>query len=149
MPRSRGAVAAMWLASAVLAAASCGDDGVGGGRAGSPATFVDISATDFRFEPAEIAVDEPGAVRFRVANDGKSVHALEVESPAGEVVTEEIRPEGAARLRAVLDKPGSYVMYCPVGNHRELGMEGEIVVARGDGGASGGDEDRPSSPYRY
>jgi plastocyanin len=148
VPTSSAAIAAMLLASgALVAGSSCGDDGAEGGRAGSPATFVDIRATDFRLEPAQIDVDEPGAVRFRVTNDGESVHALEVEAAAGAVETEEIQPGGAARLRAVLDKPGSYVVYCPVGNHRELGMEGKIVVAGGGGGAGGEDRDRPTSPY--
>jgi uncharacterized cupredoxin-like copper-binding protein len=28
-----------------------------------------------------------------------------------------------------LDKPGRYEMYCPVGNHKEQGMEGTVVVS--------------------
>jgi uncharacterized cupredoxin-like copper-binding protein len=27
-----------------------------------------------------------------------------------------------------LNEPGTYEMYCPVSNHREMGMEGEITV---------------------
>ena len=31
-------------------------------------------------------------------------------------------------LKVDLDKPGRYVWYCPVGDHRERGMKGTITV---------------------
>ena len=41
---------------------------------------------------------------------------------------------------------GSYELYCPIGDHRDQGMEGELVVGvAGAGGGTGGrDEARTS-----
>ena len=63
----------------------------------------------------------------------RSVHALEIEAPGGEVETGDIQPGESATLTANLDRPGKYEWYCPVGNHRDLGMEGEITVGGGGG----------------
>jgi uncharacterized cupredoxin-like copper-binding protein len=141
--------AAHWAIVAVLAVflAGCGGgDDEGGGEA--PPAKVPVSLTDFRIDPASLNVDQPGTVRFSVTNDGKTVHALEVEGPDGEVETENIQPGKSATLVAELGEDGSFVMYCPVGNHREQGMEGKVVVGGSGGGVSGGGEEQKSpDPY--
>ncbi|HEX2233540.1 MAG TPA: hypothetical protein VHG69_09265, partial [Thermoleophilaceae bacterium] len=43
----------------------------------------------------------------------------------------------SATVEADLSEGGSVTMYCPVGNHLQMGMEGEIRVA----GASAGKDD--------
>jgi uncharacterized cupredoxin-like copper-binding protein len=142
------------LAVAALAATACGDDDESGGSATGTATeeatkptapaqtTVKVRETEFKLDPANPRVDEPGTVQFEVTNDGKAVHALEVEGPKGEVETAQIQPGKSATLKADLSEPGTYVWYCPVGNHRELGMEGEITVAGGGAGgtSTSGDE---------
>jgi uncharacterized cupredoxin-like copper-binding protein len=142
----------LWIVLAVVAAgfavAGCGDDeengGGGGGQAGTEeqtepseaaSQTVDISATDFKFDPANPSVKKAGVVQFRLTNDGQTSHALEVEGPGGEVETDVIQPGESATLKADLSRRGSFVIYCPVGNHRELGMEGEVRVAGGGAGA--------------
>lgn len=133
------------FAAAGIALAACGEDrqeGSGGGSGGaeessggaSPQT-VKISATDFKFDPANPKV-ETGKVSFELTNDGKAPHALEVEGPKGEVETATIQPGKSSALLADLSKPGSYTIYCPVGNHREMGMEGKVKVAGGGSGRS-------------
>ena len=102
---------------------------------GAPVATVRVSETDFKLNPANPKVAKAGLVEFRVSNDGKTVHALEVEGPEGEVETDRIQPGQSTTLKADLGKPGRYVWYCPVGNHRELGMEGRITVAGGGSGA--------------
>jgi plastocyanin len=126
--------------------AGCGgDDDSGGSQA--PAANVPISETDFRLDPSSLSIDRPGTVRFRVTNDGKTVHALEVEAPDGEVETENIQPGKSATLVAELGESGSFVMYCPVGNHRELGMEGKVVVGDGGGEESGSKQEDSGGGY--
>ena len=90
-----------------------------------------VSETEFAIDPANPRIDKPGSVEFEVKNDGKTVHALEIEALGGEVETEEIQPGDSATLTANLDKVGRFEWYCPVGNHRELGMEGAVIVAAG------------------
>jgi uncharacterized cupredoxin-like copper-binding protein len=135
-----------------LALAACGDEDDNGGgaadtattqtettdTAGAAAATVNVSETEYKLDPANPNVSKAGLVRFVVKNDGKVAHALEVEGPGEEVETESIAPGKSATLEANLNRPGRYEWYCPIGNHRELGMEGEITVA---GGGSSTTED--------
>lgn len=97
----------------------------------APGATVKISATDFKLDPATVRVKQPGSVRFELDNAGQAPHALEVEGPKGEVETQQIAPGKTGTVVAELDKPGTYTMYCPVGNHKGMGMTGKIVVAGG------------------
>jgi plastocyanin len=140
------------LAAGALVVAGCGDDEdePSGDRAASGDTATEkaekpaggasqtirLSATDFKFDPENPRVEKPGTVKFVTKNDGQAPHALEVEGPSGEAETETIQPGQSAELSVKLDRGGSFTMYCPVGNHRQMGMEGKVVVAGGGGGAS-------------
>ena len=65
-----------------------------------------------------------------MTNDGKVAHALEIEAGGKEFETDSIPPGGRASLKVDLE-PGTYEWYCPVGDHKDRGMEGEIVVGGG------------------
>lgn len=95
---------------------------------------VDVVASDFRFDPSSVSVDTAGRTTFRLTNEGGTTHALELEGNGIEEETDEIGPGESAELTIDLED-GEYELYCPVGNHRELGMEGRLVVG---GGAVGG-----------
>jgi plastocyanin len=137
-----------------LVVAGCGEDEEtsqdgGGGQAETEqatepsepaAQTVDISATDFKFEPANPRV-KAGVVKFNLTNDGQAPHALEVEAPGGEVETEVIQAGQSASVEADLSEGGSVVMYCPVGNHRGMGMDGEIQVGGSASKDSGGEKE--------
>jgi uncharacterized cupredoxin-like copper-binding protein len=141
------------LVAGAVALAGCGDDDDSGAAAESspPAdtstqsasTQVKVSETEFKIAPAKLTVEQAGTTTFEVVNDGKFDHSLEVEGPSGEVETDTIAPGESATLEVDLGKPGTYEMYCPIGNHREMGMDGEVSVAGGggaaddDGGGSG------------
>jgi plastocyanin len=118
-----------------LALAGCGSDENGAGESTSSA--LDVSETDFKLDPASLKVDAEGKVTIRATNDGEKDHALEIEGQGVEEETETIAPGESAEVTVEL-KSGSYEMYCPISNHRELGMEGTIVVAGGAGSASTG-----------
>jgi len=135
-------IALLVLAALVLAA--CGEDSEKGGgqttrteASGPVVATVDLTEVDFRIRPADPEVEEPGVVEFVVKNDGQTDHALEVEGPQGEAETKTIKPGQSATLKVDLDAPGSYTMYCPIGNHREMGMEGQVIVAGGGSAAPG------------
>jgi uncharacterized cupredoxin-like copper-binding protein len=98
------------------------------GAAGGAAQDVKISETDFELDPSDPSV-EAGTVTFEITNDGETLHNLEVEGPSGEAeLPEDLQPGDSGELTVDLNEPGTYEMYCPVGNHRDLGMEGEITV---------------------
>jgi len=164
-----------WIGVVAIAAAlfvgACGDDseeessGAGSGSTqeesstgggGGGGSTVRISASEFKFDPANPKVAKAGKVKFELSNDGQFPHALEVEGPGGEAETETIQPGESATLEADLSKPGSYTMYCPVGNHRDQGMEGKITVAGGGSGGSSSsskeeekEDDKGGSPSGY
>ncbi len=99
----------------------------GGGAAGAGGT-VDLTATDFKFDPSEPTV-KAGDVTFSLKNDGQVQHSLEIEDVNGEDVEIEgdVSPGSSGTLTANL-KPGTYEFYCPVDGHKEMGMTGELTV---------------------
>jgi plastocyanin len=123
-----------------LAMATCGgDDETNTTTEAQPAgaaETITVRETEFELDPANPRIEQAGPVEFRVENDGQTVHALEIEGPDGESKTDDIQPGGSATLTANLDKPGSYEWYCPVGNHRDQGMEGTITVGGGGTGTT-------------
>jgi uncharacterized cupredoxin-like copper-binding protein len=99
----------------------------GAANGGGGGETVDMSMTDFALDPSNPTV-KAGSVTFNVTNDGQAPHALEVEGPGGEVETETLDAGGSEKLTVDLNQPGTYTMYCPVGNHRDMGMEGQVTV---------------------
>lgn len=97
-------------------------------QAGGASSNVDISETDFKLNPSDPKV-KSGQVTFNVSNDGQTVHSLEVEGPNGDQeLQSDLSPGQKGVLSMDLSKPGKYEFYCPVGNHKQLGMKGEITV---------------------
>jgi uncharacterized cupredoxin-like copper-binding protein len=97
-----------------------------------------MSETEFKLDPSSVQVDQAGTVTFRVTNDGAVDHALEVDGQGVEEETETIKPGESAELTVDLSKEGSYEIYCPIGNHRDMGMEGTLTVGAAMGGGSTG-----------
>jgi uncharacterized cupredoxin-like copper-binding protein len=132
----------------VLLPACGGEEGATGDEAGSGATVVDLALGEFTIEPSTIAV-EPGAYVFHVVNDGEAVHALEIEGPSGEVETGDLAPGESADLSVEFPEDGRYEIYCPVGDHRNRGMEGSITVGEGGGMTPDETTSEEDSGYRY
>jgi plastocyanin len=122
----------------------CGAGGGGGGEDKAPSgaqkgavlKTIEVKETEFKLQPADITLDKPGTYVFRAVNSGDTVHALEVEGEGIEEETEEIEPGQSAELKVKL-KAGTYELYCPVGRHKEEGMEGKLTVKEGSGGSGG------------
>ena len=70
-----------------------------------------------------------GPVTFTVTNGGSIPHAFEVEGQGTERETPLIQPGATATLTLSL-APGTYEVYCPVGqdSHKKLGMETHLTV---------------------
>ena len=145
MSQFRLSIAGLAVAAA-LGIAACGDDddasdsgstGTTEGEAAAPTSpssaSVKVSETEFKISPANPSIDKAGPVTFAVSNDGTIPHALEVEGPNGETKTGTIEPGKSEDLKVDLSKAGTYEWYCPIGNHKDQGMKGEIKVAGGGG----------------
>ena len=108
-----------------------------GNQGAQGSSTVNVRETDFKLDPADPTV-KAGTVTFKATNDGQVTHNLEVEGPNGEEeLPSDLAPGDSGTLTVDLSKPGTYEFYCPVDNHKQMGMEGEITVT-GGGGAGGG-----------
>lgn len=91
-----------------------------------------------------------GPVKFTVTNGGSIPHALEVEGQGTEQETPVIQPGASATLTLTL-QPGTYEVYCPVGqdSHKKLGMETHLKVvgpASAAGARPSADTESPAMP---
>jgi len=137
------AAAVVLVGASLAVAAGCGGSSssssdstsASGGASGTPVKTVEIKETEFKLDPSTISLDKAGTYTFKAVNKGSFGHALEIEGNGVEEKTHTIDAGGSATLTVKL-QPGNYEIYCPVGNHRAMGMEGKVVVAGGSG--SGG-----------
>ena len=125
------------VASAALALAGCGgeeaSDDDGAATSGAAQT-VEIRETEFALTPDSVTLDAAGTYTFRAVNDGSVDHALEIEGNGVEDETETLAAGESGEVTVELEE-GTYELYCPVGNHKDQGMVGRVVV--GAGGAGG------------
>jgi uncharacterized cupredoxin-like copper-binding protein len=97
-------------------------------EAGGGTETVDMEAVDFEFTPNDPTV-KAGQVKFSLTNDGQTLHNLLVQGPSGDQeLPMDIASGESGQLTMDLSKPGTYEFYCPVGNHRDLGMVGKVKV---------------------
>jgi plastocyanin len=131
-------------ALALCGLAACGDDddtsGGGGGGGGVETTETreggaTTTLQETAVERGGLAFSEPeltapaGTVTITLSNpsENQQPHALEVEGNGVEEETETLQPGSGGSVTVEL-APGTYELYCPVGNHREQGMEGTLTV---------------------
>src|SRR6266699_1081998 len=104
---------------------------------------VSVTLSEWKVELSSSSITA-GPVTFTVTNTGTIPHAFEVEGQGIEQETPVIQPGSSATLTLTL-KPGTYEVYCPVGedSHKKLGMETHLkVVGAPSSGSSGyGDSD--------
>lgn len=97
-----------------------------------PDEVVTVTAgmVDFDIELSETSF-EPGTYTFVAEQQGATPHALAIEGPGVSDETGIIEPGGPSEELTVTLEPGTYELWCPVDNHREMGMEVTIEVAEG------------------
>src|SRR4051812_26177417 len=122
------------------------------GTSGEPIP-VTAKLSEWKVELSEATV-AAGRVAFTITNVGSIPHALEIEGQGIEQETALIQPGSRAILSLTL-RPGTYEIYCPVGedSHKELGMETNLKVLSASSSGSPGSADikmtpAPAAPLR-
>ena len=124
------------MAGAVFALAGCGGGGGGGGpgqgqlgeQPGVKGTTVTIIEKDFTLTPDTIQLPKPGTYTFKAVDEGAQTHNLEVEGKGVEAKGKNIGFGEKMSFDVTFKKAGDYDMYCPLDNHRDLGMTGTVTV---------------------
>ncbi|MGC8855752.1 MAG: cupredoxin domain-containing protein [Anaerolineae bacterium] len=123
------------LALAALALAACG-----GGK--GPSTTIDLTMTDFHYEPSEFVVPAGKEITLHATNKGAVAHdfiVMKYGTNAGEKFGDEDKgniywevevdpgKSGSFTFTAP-SEPGEYQVVCGVEGHFEAGMVGKLTV---------------------
>jgi uncharacterized cupredoxin-like copper-binding protein len=130
----------MWVMVLSLMLASCG------GRSSRPVTEVDLTMTDFQFQPTTITVPAGQEISVNASNSGAVVHSFVImkqgQSAGSEFNEEdqpnvywevEIQPGGSTETSFMAPtEPGEYEFVCHVPGHVQAGMVGKLNVVVGE-----------------
>jgi len=90
----------------------------------APKTF-NIRAANFSFTPNKITVKQGDRVKVNLTSVG-GVHDWVVDEFNAR--TSRISDGQSASVEFVADKVGTFEFYCSIGNHRQMGMVGKLIV---------------------
>ncbi len=94
--------------------------------ASTGANRVEVTLSEFTIDmPTELSA---GMTEFVITNDGGATHGFEIEGNGIEMELENHLQGGQQGTLMVDLKPGTYEIYCPVGNHADQGMELNLTV---------------------
>jgi uncharacterized cupredoxin-like copper-binding protein len=103
-----------------------------GEEAASP-VLEDTPTTEVGLTEYQIAMPtslSAGSQTFRVTNNGTTEHNFEVEGQGIEEAFETDLSPGETQTMQLNLAPGTYEVYCPVGNHRDQGMEMQLTMTQ-------------------
>ncbi|MEK7605776.1 MAG: plastocyanin/azurin family copper-binding protein [Patescibacteria group bacterium] len=86
---------------------------------------ITVTGSSFKFVPATISVKKGDTVKVTFVNSGGS-HNFVIDEFS--VSTKVIASGQSETVSFVADKVGTYEYYCTVGNHRQKGMVGKLIV---------------------
>lgn len=124
------AVFAIGMSARAVSVANAGGGGGGGtpsagGGGGGGAEVIEVSATEFAFDPSALVVAENG--KIVLTNDGTVQHDIAVkENDAFEMSLVDPGETGELDLSGLA--PGEYNVYCTVPGHEAAGMKGTLTV---------------------
>jgi plastocyanin len=94
----------------------------------TPATTLGATEADFSIELSSSTV-AAGTYEITVVNEGSATHSLTIKGPGGVDQTSDTLQGGKSTTMTVTLQPGEYEVYCPIGNHRAMGMDTTLTVS--------------------
>jgi len=109
---------------------------------GGPTTNVDVTLTDFQFQPSQYTVPAGQEITFNSANNGAVVHnfvIMDLGTTAGPMFDDEdvpnvyweveLPPGGSTETSFTAPtEPGEYEVVCRTEGHIASGMTGKLIV---------------------
>jgi len=93
---------------------------------------VTIREVDFKLEPSSFTATVGEVVHFTVTNAGARPHNLEVELESANMEKRlfdtNLQPGETRSADFTFTQAGTWEMYCPVDDHKGMGMTGDIMV---------------------
>jgi uncharacterized cupredoxin-like copper-binding protein len=115
-----GSSAAVSSATSSAAAGSSSPEATG--------TTVTADEADFSITLSRSSLSA-GTYTFEVKNTGHATHSLTIEGPGGVDMTSDKVQAGQSTTMTVTLQSGRYQVYCPIGNHRAMGMDTTLTVS--------------------
>lgn len=84
-----------------------------------------VEASNFAFSLKEIKVKQGDRVRITVTNKG-GFHDWKLDEFS--LATKQLQADQSETIEFVADKRGTFEYYCSVGQHRAMGMKGNLIV---------------------
>jgi uncharacterized cupredoxin-like copper-binding protein len=115
------------LVAAGLLSAGC-TAGQGAGDSTPADIVLNVVATEWKFEPADVQVQAGKAVRVSLENKGAVAHNFAVKDLAFVV---DAAPNQTRTKNFTASKSGTYRVICSLPGHAEAGMVGTLTVTEG------------------
>ena len=130
----------VWVIVISLMLASCA------GSSSRPSNKIDLTMTDFQFQPSTFTVPAGQEISLNAINTGGVVHSFVIMLKDKHVGTEyneedrpnvywetEIQPGGSAETSFTApSEPGDYEIICHIPGHVQAGMVGKLNVVVGE-----------------
>ena len=133
-----GLVIVALLGAVVLAACTTENTDSPEGTPPPGDAFVEVHLDEFSITMPDSVT--AGTVSFEISNVGAMEHSFAIEGPGledGDELESSLTPTETFVYTAEL-QPGTYTVWCPIGDHRDRGMEATIEVTEGPAGSGGG-----------
>jgi uncharacterized cupredoxin-like copper-binding protein len=118
----------------MLVGCSAPDEGGAGVEAGAGGGVpVEVTLTSYEIEVGDSV--PAGEVVFELTNDSDHDHGFAITGDGVDrTLVEQVEPGSTSEASIELE-PGTYTVWCPIGDHRDRGMEAELTVTEGSDGA--------------
>ena len=87
---------------------------------------VEITATEFEFQPSKIQVEQGETIRLQLVNQGRLSHNLHLRGI--DEHTKTIQSGATDTIEFTARESGTVEFFCNVPGHEQAGMTGSIVV---------------------
>lgn len=86
---------------------------------------IEVSGKNFSFDPEEITVKQGDTVKI-VFTSESGFHDWVIDE--FDAATDQVQTGETSEVTFVADQAGEFEYYCSVGNHRQMGMVGTLIV---------------------